>query len=266
MPSNKIKIRVSGSDEDNGLVRLPDFLNALTSLHEVLTRLDKLVTKSHIPSLYFRITELQYNSPATVVTEVLPLRPNVLHAPAVVDRCMTGLQDIREGKIPEDFDRGLLEAYKRVAHGFKANISEMSISGNGLEITVTQNIESEINNVLGKEETMHGTASGILELINIHAGANKFNIYPIAGADKIECFFPDGLKELAVSGVGRRVLITGEMKYRAREDFPYQMKVDGLEVFPPDDELPSILDLRGIAPGATGGLSSEDFISQLRGE
>lgn len=266
MPSNKIKIRVSGTSDDNGLVRLPDFLHALNSLQEALSRLDKLVTKSQSPSVYFRITELKYGSPATVETEILPLRPNVLHAPAIVDKYMNALENIKQGRIPQEFDRGLLEVYRRIAHGIKENVSAISISSNGLEIDVTTKIETEISNILEKDEFVHGTVSGILEAINIHAGTNKFNIYPIAGAEKVECAFPETLKHGAVAGVGRRVLVHGELKYRAREDFPSYIRVDGLEVFPPDDELPSILELNGIAPNATGELSSEEFISRLRGE
>jgi hypothetical protein len=33
---------------------------------------------------------------------------------------------------------------------------------------------------------------------------------------------------------------------------------------PPENELPSILALRGIAPDATGNLKSEDFVRRLR--
>jgi hypothetical protein len=266
MPSNKIKIRVSGSEDDNGLVRLPNFLNALNSLMDALSRIDKLVTKSQSPSVYFRITELKYSSPATVETEILPLRPNVFHAPAIVDKYITSLKSIQQGKVPQDFDRGLLEACKRIAHGTKENYSDIYISSNGSEVAVTKKIETEINNILEKDEFVNGAVSGILEVINIHADMNKFNIYPIAGAEKIECSFPKDLKQIAVSGVGRRVLVHGELKYRAREDFPSHVKVDGLEVYPPDNELPSILELNGIAPHATGDLSSEEFISRLRGE
>ena len=37
-----------------------------------------------------------------------------------------------------------------------------------------------------------------------------------------------------------------------------------IEIYPPEDELPTIFDLRGIAPNATGDRKSEDFIRDLR--
>ena len=35
-------------------------------------------------------------------------------------------------------------------------------------------------------------------------------------------------------------------------------------MLPEDDELPSLLDLRGTAPDITGDLSSEEFVRRLR--
>ena len=35
-------------------------------------------------------------------------------------------------------------------------------------------------------------------------------------------------------------------------------------MLPPAEELPTLSDLYGIAPGATGGMSSERFVRELR--
>ena len=67
-----------------------------------------------------------------------------------------------------------------------------------------------------------------------------------------------------VAAVGRRVEVYGSLKYRAQAPFPHQISVTAIEAFPPDGELPDWEDLRGRAPGATGSLSSEAFIRELR--
>lgn len=265
MPSNKVRIQIPGSDKDNGLVRLPDFVRSLNTLMDALSKIDRIVTKSNTASVYFRITELKYSSPATVETEILPLRANVLHMTAITDKFVTGFQEIERGSIPPDFNRALLEDYKTLSQRGQDK-PPIVISSNGTQCLATPKIVAEIAMVLNKEESAKGSVSGILEAINIHAGTNKFYIYPIAGAEKIECNFPESIKEVAVSGVGRRVLVHGELKYRAREEFPTSVKVDTLEVFPPENSLPTFLQLKGIAPNATGDLSSEDFVSKLRGE
>jgi hypothetical protein len=68
----------------------------------------------------------------------------------------------------------------------------------------------------------------------------------------------------AIYAVGRRVEVTGTMKYRQGASFPHAIAVTAIDSFPPDDELPDWDDLRGRAPDATGALSSEAFVRELR--
>jgi hypothetical protein len=106
----------------------------------------------------------------------------------------------------------------------------------------------------------------MLDQINVHLGANTFHIYPEVGARKVTCHFPSKLFDDAVSAVGRRVEISGTLHYRAGASFPHQISVTSIEAFPPEYELPDWDDLRGRAPNATGGLSSEAFVRELRNE
>ena len=104
----------------------------------------------------------------------------------------------------------------------------------------------------------------MLEQINIHLGANTFYIYPDIGPKEITCRFPNRLFDDAVSAVGKRVEVFGTLQYRVGVPFPHLIEVDNVEAFPPDYELPDWDDLRGRAPDATGELSSEAFIRELR--
>ena len=46
----------------------------------------------------------------------------------------------------------------------------------------------------------------------------------------------------------------------------HKIKVQEMEVFPPASTLPSLRDLYGIAPNATGDMTTEQFVRQLRDE
>jgi hypothetical protein len=104
----------------------------------------------------------------------------------------------------------------------------------------------------------------MLEQINLHHGANTFHVYPDVGPKKITCHFPAFLYDDAVAAVGRRVHVFGELKYRAGAPFAHQIAVSSIDSFEPDNNLPDWEDLRGRAPDATGGLSSEAFVRELR--
>ncbi|MGH8003743.1 MAG: hypothetical protein ACRECJ_03345, partial [Limisphaerales bacterium] len=60
------------------------------------------------------------------------------------------------------------------------------------------------------------------------------------------------------------VSVSGTLRYKKREVFPYQIDVKNLDIYPPSKKLPSLNSLRGMAPNVTGGLDSVTFIRKLR--
>ena len=133
-----------------------------------------------------------------------------------------------------------------------------------LNRTQVATLYSRVDTALAVDEECEGSIEGMLEQINLHLGANTFHIYPDVGPRKVTCHFPTKLYDDAVSAVGRRVEVSGTLRYRARGEFPHQIAVTQIEVFPPVSELPDWDDLRGRAPDATGGLSTEEFVRELR--
>ena len=76
-------------------------------------------------------------------------------------------------------------------------------------------------------------------------------------------FSPDKIEE-AREALGRKIRVLGELTYPKGNDFPKDVRVQTIEFLPEDDDLPSLTDLRGIAPDITGDLSSEEFVRNLR--
>ena len=108
------------------------------------------------------------------------------------------------------------------------------------------------------------SVTGKLEQIHSRGKKPKFNLCDLGHS--IECNFPEEMLGQAQNALGRYVEIYGDYRYRDDMNFPYKVKVERLKVFPPSDQLPSLSDLCGIAPDATGGKSSEDFVRELRDE
>lgn len=134
---------------------------------------------------------------------------------------------------------------------------------------VFQFLDSSISKTISRINDLnhsYGSVSGRLESINVHAGANEFFIFPNVGAKKVRCRFPAYLEHLAVNSVTSWVTVTGYLTYKRRDAFPTQIKVQSMDVHPPSEDLPTLSDLRGVAPRATGRLKSETFVRKLRGE
>lgn len=264
MAKNKITVQLKGSVADNEDVRLADFIEELSAIREILSEIDQKIIKSSEPSTDYRIVDLSHFSPARVVIEAIPLEEDRDNSVAVVDKFFVGLKAIQQGKVPEEFESPLLERFKKLGRGFHRNIREVVISRDDSQISIRKNFEAEIVKIIGDDQLSSGSMTGMLEMINLHRGANKFNIYPFVGPDRLACHFSSSLLREAIDGLNQYVRVTGKLKYKQRDRFPYAIDVEEIEVFPGEDELPTIFDLRGIAPKATGDMSSVEFVRKLR--
>ena len=126
--------------------------------------------------------------------------------------------------------------------------------------------ENKIDNFFSQNEECITSYEGELEQINLHNGINNFHIYPYCLPDKIKCEFPSYLADSAIDGIGRKVCVIGKAVYTKNQHFPHTIYVKEIDVYPLENNLPDWQDLLGIAPDATGGLLSEEFIRELRDE
>ena len=162
------------------------------------------------------------------------------------------------------FDADLLEDIRALARPVGRAVKSTTLIFNGSVLDLTPQIATRVDAALAVADECEGSVEGMLEQINVHRGANTFHIYPEVGARKVTCHFSPRLYEDAVAAVGRRVEVFGTLRYRVAAPFPHQIAVSGIETFPPERELPDWEDLRGRAPDATGTLSSEAFVRELR--
>jgi hypothetical protein len=261
--SNRITMIIEGMPEDGGRVRFKTFLDQLQSLSATISRLDREYAegREHID---FQIAELSYNSPVRVVLEPKPLPHAPVIAAAIIDS-FRSISDAIDGDGDlSRIDSDLLADFRALARPVGKQVKSAALRFDGGEFNLTERVFSRTDQALAVTDECDGSFDGMLEQINIHLGANTFHIYPAIGPKKIACNFPAALYDDAVAAVGRRVEVTGLLRYRSGADFPHQILVQEIEVFPNDDELPNWEDIRGIAPDATGILRSEAFVRELR--
>jgi hypothetical protein len=254
---------LEGLPEDEGRVRFAAFISELQSLSATINRLDRDANAGK-PASYFRIAELSYSSPMRVVLEQQPLPGMRPAAPLVVASLNRIADAFANGGDLHDLDAELLEDIRNLARPVGKQVKNASLLFNGMRIDLTPQIASRVDTALAVEDECEGSIEGMLEQINIHAGANTFHIYPEIGPRKLTCHFPVRLYDDAVSAVGRKVEVSGTLQYRARADWPHMIAVREIDALPPESELPDWEDLRGRAPDATGELSSEAFVRELR--
>ncbi|MBN9532855.1 MAG: hypothetical protein J0H10_05800 [Alphaproteobacteria bacterium] len=263
MDGNKITLVIEGLPEDAGRVRFNTFMTQLQRLNATLIKLDREAHDGK-SAAYFEIAGLSYASPVRVTVEAKPLKQDVSVGPVIVSGLRNLTAAIKSGADLSAIDADLLEDIQGLAKQVGSAVKSVSLIFDDDTFDLTEKVAANVNIALAVEDECEGVFDGMLEQINLHHGANTFHIYPQIGPRKITCNFPPRLYDDAVAAVGRRVEISGLLRYRAGAKFPHQIVVSGIDVFPPDSELADWDDLRGRAPGLTGDLTSEAFVRELR--
>jgi hypothetical protein len=263
----RVTVTIQGSPQDNGRVRLSDFIKQLEAVKSSLKQTERLITDSTDPALYYQIVELTYSSPAKVVIEPVSISPETVGlGDRTVKQYASNLRQVARGRRPARADLPALQSYQNLTSMLRQHVGKVTIKDGGKPIHIDNKFTSKIAKIIGPDELAEGSMYGTLEWLNIHRNINRFHVYPTVGPDKIDCEFPSEIKPQVIAAIDKYVQVFGQLRYKHLEKFPYAINVSQIEVLPPENELPTLYDLRGIAPEATGDLSAADFIRTLRDE
>jgi hypothetical protein len=127
--------------------------------------------------------------------------------------------------------------------------------------TLTQT--PEINKLKKQNEYALGSISGKLGVTD----DNRYAIYPTIGASEVHCQVDETqLIKTLNSAVGQYITVTGKLTYLANHNHPSQVEVHEIKIHPDKKALPTLGSFGGIAPDATGNVSTNEFIQNLRNE
>ncbi len=261
MPGNRITLELGGLPTEDGYIQLADFLGALQQFKSALSQADLAAT--HGRSSKLRIVELSLSSPARVGIEVIPLNPTEDYSSEIAETFFAASRK-QIDPTRSEANRALLNAVTNIASMVGKSVAQVTFKNGTEQVTLTPALRLEIEQILPQEHFTKGTVRGRLEFINLHGGANKFRIYPLVGPRKVICRFRPENLDKAIGAVNKPVAVMGLLQYRRGEYFPRAIDVIDIQPLPPDSELPALSQLRGIAPDATDGMKSEDFVRKLR--
>jgi len=263
VPAKRIVLVIEGPDRDGGHVRLDVFASQLKQLNKALGRADEISSDGG-RSIHFAVVGLSHSSPATVELEARLNKGRRDFRSQVFARLSRTIESAENGKVEEDTDYQLLADLKALTApvGFSIQTSTLKLGDAAFGLTSALSKKMEVQ--LEEHESGTTTIEGMLERINVHDDANLFTIYPDVGPQSVPCHFPLDQVETAVAAVKKRVAVSGIAKYRKLTPFPYQLNVSDIEIYDPEDALPSFDDLRGIAPDATENEPAEVFIARFR--
>jgi hypothetical protein len=264
MPEATLTIQLEGASEDQGHVRLGEFIDELKAVSAALRHTERILTGGE-NTVYYRIIDLKHSSPSTVRIQSVAQKP--LHAAMprkIFRRFSTSVRMIRKGRLPVDFDAEAIEAFKNLTDPLKKHLARVKfIEEDRKEAVVDQKYEQALNKIIGFDQKERGSILGKLDALNVHLSNNQFFVYPTIGPTRLTCRFQNPLRNKVLAAAGQYVRVDGWAIYKSNAKFPHAMQVTDLEVLA-EGQASKLSDIRGIAPDATNGEKSEDFVRKIR--
>jgi hypothetical protein len=255
MDENRVRLTIVPSGGDDGPLAASDFLKQVDALK-------KLVSLVQGGSVDAKVVKLSMNSPAVIELEAGDTEEGSKA------NLLSFFHDIfnvtHKAATPQNLTRDVFDLLKDFSSVVGRGIQRSIITTNYDEIVVDLMARQRIESVFGQDYTREGTIDGMLEAVNIHGKVNNCALYPIIGPSRISCRFDESLFKQVRPALGRYVLVEGILKYRWRERYPFEAMINRIEVLPNWEDQPKFADVLGIAPDATKGAPSEDFVRAAR--
>lgn len=260
---NTLRLQYKGTAPDENL-SLQEFAGQLAAVNDALSALDVCASRRGKRTIEVRVSDLTHSSPSGVTIQTWAMEDSLEdNSKTIVPRFMEAIEMLNSGNIKEVWTRPFLEAIARIASGLKREVKELLIADNQSEVLVKHDIARTIETYLEEERKYVGVLRGKMEYLNLHEGQNTFKIYPIVGPSVVPCKFKPALRAKVKEAVDRYVEVSGILYHRRGDEFPYQIDVEDLEIFPEETKLPSIFEIKGMVKGMQNK-SSEEILEEGR--
>jgi len=265
MANKRITIRLIGSEKDGGDVRLSDLIGQLEAFSEVLRQTERALSGKPNNFIYYKVVDLTHSSPTTMTLEGVARQSAPVSPRAVANNFIAGVRSIRnKKKAPMGANLAMMESYRALSISEKRNIQRVEIVETAKKvIPIDSAFTRQVDEIIGPDIFSYGTVSGRLESVNLH-NTLKFVVFPAVGPSKVVCEFKPGLRAKVKNALDNYVTISGRLRYKQMDKFPYAIDAKDIDIHEQNDDLPTLNDLRGISPNSTEGMSAEEFVRSIR--
>lgn len=234
---------VIGFTLDASEVTLPQLSRLIEDFHKLFRDVqDSVITAGRVRWL---VTNITMSSPLQLQSRPVsddPLVP-VLRLNDLSNSITDGLKQLQTlGTRPANFTDNALEKARDIVAAVRKAEGFLSIDS----IALDEHMVANVNTMLGSTWSAIGSVEGWMEGLNVHASNRYFNVYDVLTGARIKCDFGHRIPADEIGAAAeKRVSVHGEIKYREDGEIA-NVIANSIEVFPPEDALPSANDVLGI--------------------
>ena len=231
------------------LRRLGEAIDAWTDLlREVAS---DVVGETGREAVRFIVTEAKASS-FDLAARPQPAKRNVPAAvmPRIAKTITSGLRMLeRRATRPKHFTDTALLKVRDLGKLTSPETPVVKIGNGAAPIPLSSRLIANVEAVLAPEFKSIGTVEGKLEGLIIH-GKTRFLVFDPLTGRQVTCYFSERISYVEVlKAFGKRVAVTGIIRSR-RSGERVDIQATQFYVMPPDEELPTTADVRGILKAA----------------
>lgn len=212
---------------------LNEFTNVCSALRNCLKNLSRCVGQD---GAQFAISNLYYGS------AVLEAEPRSSEWEEVTYLFNRTILDLEEGRrVDPRLDYSAIHCF----HGFSGPINNEDLDFAIGGTVLTKQYVANLTALLEPASPELGSVSGDLQSVTIH-NKNEFMLYPPIAGEEVKCNFDTSALHHVVEALGKNVTVFGKVFFSATKALPSRVDVETFEVNPPNENLPTLLDARGI--------------------
>ena len=261
MAHNRLTFKLEGKRQDDGYVRVADFVRFLEEVLSALRRIESDLTAQG--STVFRVRSLGTGS-AIVEVEAVGRKNRPDRSERVVETFMSSLRALQSGgELPRELDALTVEALGEIVSPLQGSVAKIEIIDGDVTLELTELAKVRAQRFAARDYAAEAAVSGYVDALNVHENL-VFYLYPTAISGKIACHFSRDLLDNVRQAVKRYVTAHGRALYRSGAVLPHRVDVEKITIHPPSDQLPRLRSLMGVFPDLTGGMESVEYLRQQR--
>ena len=138
---------------------------------------------------------------------------------------------------------------------------EVTIRTGNHSVLINRKFRETLEAIVGEDEYSYGSVSGKIEAINLHDKNRRFQIFPTIGPSRVVGTFRNKDRKNFADAVDKYVTVYGRLRYKTWDKYPYAINADDISVH--EMQAKTLVDLKGMASGATGSLTSQEFVDRF---
>ena len=259
MSNSDITIRLG---HDSGQLSAQAFVDSIKHTLTILNCVEAEMAMRESGSIQWMIRELSYSSPAQAT---LGAEQDTDIAAQVASASFDGIDELSRGKSqPRHFSDAAIEAASDLSKISDDGGYRLRFIRQGRTVEVAGPPRTSVAETNIQYFNSIGSIEGRLEAASVR-NQPYLRVYDAVHDRGIKCYFSDPQLEQVRSGLGRRVIISGNVRSN-RLGNPESMRVSKIEVVDDSAERVMPSDLRGLWRGETEGMKAEHYIREVRGD